>query len=225
MTDRQNAKLAMYQKVLDVCDENEEEYAGISAFANSVNELKEQVSKIQSVIRQQLEANPKGASKEKIPAIDRLAEAGLKIGNSLYVYAFNTGNNRLREKVNVNKSMFYQTNNQTTLTLAKTVAAEANTFGNALHEYGISDADRTELDAAIAQFEKLIHSPAGVLGERKMYTGNLKELFVVADSTVCDKLDKLIILFKTSSPEFYALYGNARNIVNTAARKRKEKKE
>jgi hypothetical protein len=34
MTDRQNAKLTMYQKVLNVCDENEEEYAGISANKN-----------------------------------------------------------------------------------------------------------------------------------------------------------------------------------------------
>jgi hypothetical protein len=51
----------------------------------------------------------------------------------------------------------------------------------------------------------------------------LRTLFVRADSIIYDKLDKLIRLFKTSSPEFFALYGNARNIVNTAARKRKNK--
>jgi hypothetical protein len=60
-----------------------------------------------------------------------------------------------------------------------------------------------------------------VVGERKVYTDNLRELFVTADSIVYDKLDKLIRLFKTSSPDFFALYGNARNVVNTAARKRK----
>jgi hypothetical protein len=30
-------------------------------------------------------------------------------------------------------------------------------------------------------------------------------------------------LIKTSSPEFFTLYNNARNVVNTAARKRKGK--
>jgi hypothetical protein len=77
------------------------------------------------------------------------------------------------------------------------------------------------LDAAIARLENIINAPSEVIGERKMYTGNLRELFVAADSIVYDKLDKLIRLFKTSSPDFFALYGNARNIINTAVRKRK----
>jgi hypothetical protein len=64
-----------------------------------------------------------------------------------------------------------------------------------------------------------------MVGERKMYTENLRELFVAADSIVYDKLDKLIRLFKTSSPDFFVLYGNARNVVNTAARKRKSESE
>jgi hypothetical protein len=51
----------------------------------------------------------------------------------------------------------------------------------------------------------------------------LSELFVVADSIADDKLDKLIRLFKTSSLDFFALHGNAWNIVNTAARRRKDK--
>jgi hypothetical protein len=225
MTDRQNAKLTMYQKVLNVCDENKQIYEKVSVFTNSVNELKEQVSAIQSVLQQQSEANPKGATKDKSSAIDRLAEVCLKIGSSLYVYAFNTKNNRLQKKINVNKSMFYQTTKQTALTLAKIIADEANTFGKELYDYGISDADRTELNAAITQFEKVINSPAGVLVERKLYTDSLRKLFVAADSILYDKLDKLIILFKTSSPDFFSMYGNARNIINTAARKRKDKEE
>jgi hypothetical protein len=58
-----------------------------------------------------------------------------------------------------------------------------------------------------------------------MYTDSLRELFVAADSIVYDKLDKLIRLFNSSSPEFFTLYGNARNIINTAVRKRKDKEE
>jgi hypothetical protein len=223
MTDKQDAKLNMYQKVTNVCDENEQVYANVPAFVKTVNDLKQVVSEIKSVTRQQSEASPKGATKDKSSAIDHLVETVVKIANSLYVYAFDTENNRLLEKVDVNKSLFYHTHNQTALTLAKTIAAEANTFSNELHNYGINNTDRAELDAAITQFENLITTPAGVVGERKAHTSNLRELFVAADSIVYDKLDKLIILFKTSSPEFFALYGNARNIINTAARKRKEK--
>jgi hypothetical protein len=137
------------------------------------------------------------------------------------VYAFNKADKRLLEKVSVNKSTFYYTHNQTTLTLAKIIADEAGAHKSILKDYGITAADLTELDAAIAQYESLINAPSGVVGERKMHTGNLRELFVDADSIIYDKLDKLIRLFKTSSPEFFTLYSNARNVVNTAARKRK----
>jgi hypothetical protein len=67
----------------------------------------------------------------------------------------------------------------------------------------------------------LLNVPSGVIGEHKLYTSNLRELFVAADSIIYDRLDKLIRLFKTSSPDFFNLYSNARNVVNTAARKRK----
>jgi hypothetical protein len=223
MTDRQEAKFSMYRKVLNVCDEHEQEYAGIPAFVNAVNELKQQVTDIQSVRQQQTEADSKGTTKDKGSAIDRLAELSLKVANPVYVYAFNTQNNDLRQKVSVNKNTFYNTHDRTALTVAKIIAAEAKTRNEALREYGISDTDITELEAAIVQLEELIDAPSGVIGERKMHTENIRTLFVRADSVIYDKLDKLIRLFKTSSPEFFALYGNARNIVNTAARKRKDK--
>jgi hypothetical protein len=46
-------------------------------------------------------------------------------------------------------------------------------------------------------------------------------LFAETDSVLYDRLDKLVTLFKTSAPDFYALYRNARNIIDTAKRSRK----
>ena len=225
MTDRQNAKFNMYQKVLNVCEENKEEYAGISALVNAVSGLKTRVSDIQSVTQQQTETVSKGATKDKNSVIDRMVELSLKVAYPMYVYAFDTENNRLLQKVNVNKSMFYHTHDQEALTLAKIILAEANTHSTALTDYGLSNADLMELEAVISQFESLINAPSGVIGERKLYTSNLRELFVAADSIIYDKLDKLVVLFKTSKPDFFTLYSNARNVVNTAARKRKDAAE
>jgi hypothetical protein len=221
MTDRQEAKFSMYQKVLNVCEEHRQEYADVPAFVNAVNELDQQVTNIQSATQQQTETNPKGATKDKNSAIDSLVELSLKVANPVYVYAFDTQNNSLLQKVNVNKSMFYNIHDRAALTVAKIIADEAKVNRDALRNYGVSDDNIADLDTAIEQLEKLLTAPSGVIGERKMYTGNLKELFAAADSIVYDKLDKLIRLFKTSSPEFFNLYSNARNVVNTSARKRK----
>ncbi|MDR1154236.1 MAG: hypothetical protein LBL04_05950 [Bacteroidales bacterium] len=221
MTDRQDAKLNMYLKVLNVCDEWSREYAGAPAMVSAVDELRQRTLDIQLATKQQKESNPKGATKEKGSALDRMTELSLRIADPLYVYGFNTGNSRLMEHVNVNKQMFYNAHDQEALTLAKMIADKANVNVANLPDYGINASDIAELDAAIAQVEKLINAPAGVIGERKLRTGSLRELFVAADSIVIDKLDRLIRVFRTLSPEFFALYGNARNVVNTAARKRK----
>jgi uncharacterized protein YbjQ (UPF0145 family) len=225
MTDRQNAKLNMYQKVLDVCNEYKEEYAGIPVLVTAVNVLKTRVSEIQSVTQQQTGTVSKGATKDKNDVFDRLVELALKVANPIYVYAFDTSNNSLLQKINVNKSMFYRNHDREALTLAKIILDEANAYSTTLTDYGVNNIDLAELETAISQFESLITAPSGVIGEHKLHTSNLRELFVAADSTVYDKLDKLIRLFKSSKPEFFTLYSNARNIVNTAARKRKNKEK
>ncbi|MDR1181885.1 MAG: hypothetical protein LBL13_07900, partial [Bacteroidales bacterium] len=179
MNDRQNAKFQMYKKVLDVCSENESEYAGIPACVSAVNDLKIQVKKILEVSKQRTEIQPTVVSEVKSSAIDRLAELGLKVAYPLYAHAFSTGDKHLLGKVNVNKSMFYNSQDQSALTLAKIIAESAKANREVLrNNYGISDADMAELDAVIAEFEKLMVAPSGEIIKRKGYTGSLRELFV-----------------------------------------------
>jgi hypothetical protein len=225
MNDIQESKLKMYQNVLTVCIDCKQEYANIPVFVNVVTELEQRVADIQLATQQQTENNPKGVTKDKSFAIDQLVEISLKVANIIYVYAFSTGNNRLLEKVNMNKSMFYRNHDQDSLTLSKIIAAEAKNCGDILVDYGLSTEDRAVLDAAIVQVEELVNAPSIAIGTRKLYTSNLRGLFVAADSIVYDKLDKMMRLFKTSKPEFFTRYHNARNVVNTSARKRKNTEE
>jgi hypothetical protein len=212
----------MYQKVTNVFDENTEEYAGVPAVVNAVKDLKGQVSMIVTTAKQQTGTKPQGATKDKSEALDRMVVLSLKIANPLYALAFETGDNRLLKKVTVNKSEFYEGHAQKALSLAQNIADEANANGIKLRDYGINDADLAELNEAIAKATELKLAPTGVIAERRNYTGNLRQLFVTADSIIYDRLDKMMMPFKTSSPEFYAMYSNARNVVNTAARKRKD---
>jgi hypothetical protein len=79
------------------------------------------------------------------------------------------------EKVSVNEHMFYNVHDQEALTLTKIIADEAKANASSLPDYGISAADIAELDAAIDQVGKLINAPAGVIGERKLHIGSLKD--------------------------------------------------
>jgi hypothetical protein len=193
---------------------------------SAVNDLKIQVKKIMDVSKQRTEIQPAVVSDVKSSAVDRLVELSLKVAYPLYAHAFSTGDKLLLGKVNVNKSMFYNSQDQAALTLTKIIAENANANREVLrNSYGISDADRAELDAVIKEFEKLMMAPSGEIVKRKGYTGSLRELFVETDSLIYDRLDRVMRPFKTSSPEFFNLYSNARNVVNTAARRRKSKSD
>jgi hypothetical protein len=57
------------------------------------------------------------------------------------------------------------------------------------------------------------------IGERKQKTTNLAQLFAGMDSTLYDRLDRLMVLFKQTNPDFYGEYRTARNIIFNHERK------
>jgi uncharacterized protein (UPF0297 family) len=225
MNDRQQAKLNMFQSVSETCHSNEQAYAGVPAFANAVQQLDDNLAAIDRHAQQQSGVVPQGVSAEKIIAAEILTQESVKTANSIYVYAFNAGDQKLLSKVSVNKSMFYNGHYNDSLIMAKNISTEAHNRTSELQEYGIDETAIKALDEAITAFEQVINKPHAAISERKLHTGNLKQLFAETDSTLYDRLDKLVTLFKTSDPDFYTLYKNARNVIDTAKRSKKKEEE
>jgi hypothetical protein len=214
----------MFRVTSNVCHNHDHLYVVIPAFVDGVNQLDDNIVEINRNSQQQSGTIPKGASSEKNFAIDLLAQEAVKVANGIYVYAYTSGDRPLQTKVSVNKSMFYTGHDNDALVLAKNIADEAHKYAEELAEYyGIEEDAIKALDEAVAGFELVINKPIATIGKHKLYTGNLKQLFAETDSVLCDRLDKLITLFKTSDPEFYFLYKNARNVINTAQRSGKAK--
>jgi hypothetical protein len=211
--------------VLETCQNNEQTYAETPVFVKAVMLLDDNITAIGKNAQQQSVSVSGGVSAEKNKAAETLTSESVKTANALYVYAIDTKDKVLQLKVSVNKSTFYNGHAAEALVLAKNIVDEAHNHAADLVDYGIDAAAIAALDAAVAAFDNLIVKPQLAIGERKMYTSNLKQLFVATDSILYDRLDKLIVLFKTSAPDFYALYKNARNIINTAKRYEKSKEE
>jgi hypothetical protein len=224
MNDIQETKQRVYRTVSETCHNNEKTYAGTTAFEKAVMMLDNSIDAIGKTEQQQSGTQSEGVSEEKSKAADALAQEGVRMANAIYVFAVDTEDKVLQTKVNVNKSMFYNGHDGDALVLAKNIADEAHSHEAGLVAYGIDAAAIAALDTAVAAFDSLIVKPRATIDERKVYTGNLKQLFAQTDSILHDRLDKLIALFKTSAPEFYALYKNARNIINTATRHEKSEK-
>lgn len=221
MTDRQEAKLNMFQEVLNTCRNYNQVYAGIPVFVQAVRELEDCISEIRLEAQRQAASKSKGVTAGKNIVLDELNRTCIKVAKLLYVYAFRTKNHELLPKVSINKKMLYQTHENDVITIATNVANEASTHAGELVDYGLDDKDLTELRDAIDQFKLLHRTPQQVIGKRKLHTQSLKQLFADADSVLYDQLDNLINKFRDSNPDFFMLYKNSRNVINSAARKGK----
>jgi uncharacterized protein (UPF0297 family) len=220
MNDIQNAKLNMYQVVLNTYGNNRVIYESVPALVKVVDKLSGLVADIRKVEQQQAGTLVKGASNDKADAKNEMVRLNVLVANSVYVYAFETSNNTLLQKMSVNKNLLYKLHDNDLLAKSKDIAeTAAQTAG--LEEYGITAAHLSALSKAIADYEALIVLPRLVVSDHKQYTTNLAQLFAAANSVLYDQSDKLIGLFKESNPDFVATYKTARNLINTAARKAK----
>jgi hypothetical protein len=222
MNDRQESKLNMFQRVSEVLLNNAETYSKVKKMADSVTKLNNIVFSIRETAQQQAKITIEGYSAEKQKVLENLITYSIKIANAVYVYAFDKDDKILLSSMSINKSMFYRGHANDVFTLARNIATEAKKYMSELKDYGIEEKDFILLDEVISTYENFINRPQIVKEERALYTKNLKELFSEADSILYDQLDKLIVLFKISSPDFYFAYKTARNIISYSKRSRKD---
>jgi hypothetical protein len=121
--------------------------------------------------------------------------------------------------------MFYGAADNASLELARGIAARVREHAAALAAYGLGAATAGELDSLIAAFETCITKPRQVTGTIKVKVETVQALFAETKSLLIDRTDKMMALFKTAAPVFYAEYFNARQYINTAARTKKENTE
>jgi hypothetical protein len=89
----------------------------------------------------------------------------------------------------------------------------------ALVDYNITQADITALDGLTDQFHGVKTAPRKAIVTRAGQTKTLPPAVKSVTSLLRNHLDKQILMFKKSNPEFYAGYASARVIMDRGSRK------
>ncbi|MDR1672107.1 MAG: hypothetical protein LBS09_01380, partial [Bacteroidales bacterium] len=160
MNDRQESKLAMYQKVSDTCRKYASAYAGVPAFGQAVAQLEGNIADIVRKAQEQQDVSTKGATVEKENAFDQMVQLTVATAKALYVYAFKTGNPTLLHKATLSKSTLYRGYAMDAVILAKNIAEEAEARAADLQACGIDEQYLNRLKESIAQCELLLNRPA-----------------------------------------------------------------
>ena len=213
MNDRQNAKLNMAQRVSDVFKRYGTVYKSIPAMDIAVKTLNSDIANIRDTQKESVMVNLPASTLEKREAERKMIESCVKTANALYVIGFTTDNKELITLNGLSDGNFYKVSDNAALALARKILDLARQFAGELKDYGIDESGIDMLEQTIETFRLLIAKPMDTIGERKQKTTNLVQLFAVLDNTIYDRLDKLMVLFKLSEPEFYSEYRTARNII------------
>ena len=225
MNDRQNAKLNMAQRVSDALKRYETVYIGISPMVEAVSELNADIANIRETQKERGAVNVPASTLEKRAAERQMIEPCAKMANAMYVIGFKSDNKDLITLYGLSENSFYRLTGNAALALAKRILDLARIYAAELQKYGIEADEIDALETAIEAYRTVIAKPMDTIGERKQKTTNIVQLFAGLDSTLYDKLDKLMALFKQSDPEFYGEYRTARNIIFNRERTRKNKED
>ncbi len=220
MTDRQHASLNMFQTVFNLLDANKTKYAAMPDFVRIVNTFGEQLALIREKGFQRSTMIVQTVSSDKYAIENDMVNLASQIASILNAYAADTKNKELLVSTAVTKSSFYNLHDNVELDLGKRIYAEAKTHAEALKGYGVTEEMIESLGDTVAGYESVIAKPRDLINDRKSQTYHLAKLITMTKSTLREKVDKMMAIFKYSDAAFYYQYFNARNEINTAYRKR-----
>jgi hypothetical protein len=221
MNDTQNAKLNMAQGVSDMLASNAPVYQGMPLMVTAVADLKADIGSIREQVVDMKTVSVPVATQKKRAAEGKVFDASVKASAALYVVGFTKGDKELTSLLHVSPNTFYCMNGNAALALAQHILGLVKAHATELAGLGYTPETIADFEASVAEFQSLIVGPRETISARKTKTTNLKQLFASLDSTLYDRLDKLMVLFKTSHPDFYNEYRTARNLIITSVRHKK----
>lgn len=146
-----------------------------------------------------------------------LADITAPIAAAAIAYASQTNNNELLDAVNFSQSELLATRDDLLGDRCQNIHTKANDNIAALAAYGITALMLTDMQNAITAYLAKVPAPSTAKLTKKTATLNLSNLFKATDVILKMQLDKLMLQFKTSHPDFYNNYVAARVIIDLGA--------
>lgn len=213
--DQQNIR-TMADTVMKFLNDNSSIWSAKVAFSDGVTRATAAVGAVDTASDKQ-QTPTTGVTADKDIARNALEEATLAIADQLSALAAKTQDMDLSAQVEMTKSSLDQLLDSDLEQTAERVSSLATTNIAALADYGVTAADVTALDALRTDFAGIKTAPRQATSERVVATATVAAAIRKMRSIFRNELDKMISMFKKTTPDFYNGYFAARVIVNKVA--------
>jgi len=169
-----------------------------------------------------VQASPSGASQAKQSALEHLGDCAVVVAAGVHAHADAIEDLELAGKVDFSRSAIIAGSGAAVVARCKGILAVATEHAESLPDHGVTAAKITALKSAIKTYDGLRTLPRDAGAARTVATKQLKRLFPQVDRLLAKRIDKQMLQFKSSDPEFYDKYQAARVIVDPASKAKKD---
>lgn len=214
MTSQQLDTLNMYYAVQDLCNQ----YSAIWQANKPFKTVYEQFTAKLPLIAQYRDTqslNTKGITETKVQKREDLIEKAYFVANRLQSYALQSQNAELLSAINYNQTEFIRYRDSNLTSVCNTVLEKAQANLANLTDYSVNADTLLELQNAIQSYIEQLPKPRTSQASSKTATDNLTQLFLDTSALLRERLDRDIIVFQKSHPDFYTQYKSARRVIQS----------
>lgn len=220
MTKEQIARWNMGTNTLESLIKHEEVYDGttavtaLPALVKARTELSGLLDEIETQSKKQQAHS--GVTVEKVAALKALGDAAFEIASAVHACAVAGGNTELAAKLNYGRAELTRDADKTILNRAEEIHEAATTVLASLADYGVTQAKLNAFSKKIEAFRRAHPAPRQRVNSSSAATVQLSQLFPQLTELLRNRVDRLLVQFRESAPEFYNEYQSARTVVNPA---------
>ena len=193
-------------------------WTGNKAVTDTVAGLNAALGKVGDKAQQQ-EAPIVGEEEKKVLVRHDYEDEIMRIAGQLCSLADKIGDTNLGAQTELTLAQLDKLSVDILEATGKRISGLATANLAALVDYNITQADITALDGLTDQFHGVKTAPRKAIATRAGQTKTLPPAVKSVTSLLRNHLDKQMLMFKKSNPEFYAGYASARVIMDRGSRK------
>lgn len=213
MTAKQEAKLNMFRATQKHCNDNPAIVASVPAFDNATKALNTKIAAIIATAQQE-DLITKGITVDKAEAKKILCQLTIDTAAPISAYAAANGNNKLMKEVDFTYTELFRTKDDQLAPRCKNIHDAANTNLAALTAYGITTTTISTLLTSINNYQSKVPDPRNAAAQKATVRANLKNLIKEAENVLKLQMDKTIVGFKATHPDFVTTYKTNRIILD-----------
>jgi len=188
----------------------------LPALEQGVEELRDVLAAID--VQSKKQADSSGAALAKKTALLTLGDAAYEVARAVRACAADVGNDTLTGQVTFSRVALIRGADKTVIDRAELVRDAAAESIALLADYGVTPVKVTALTKKIDAFRKAQPAPRQRVNKSSAAMKALRKLFKSTRTLLNERLDGLMVQYKTSNPEFFNQYNSARVLVTAGAR-------